>query len=271
MTLGDSVLTDYTIGVLEDSILILQLLSDNPDGMSLADVTTSSGFVTNKVFRILYTLQKHQIVERSENGNFHLGHGLMALSQGILYQSILIDASSSVMDRLVAETSESIFLGVVNGSDALCIAVRQSPRSVRLFAEVGRRAPLHSGGVPKVLFAYLPETERARLLDKVFANTPISPSADRPAFEQLLMQIRAQGYAIVRDELDIGAHSVAAPIYNHQGHVIAAISIAGPSNRFDDARIDRYVGLVTEAAGQISRALGYEGEPAFSDELLLPR
>jgi Na+-driven multidrug efflux pump len=60
------------------------------------------------------------------------------------------------MDQLVRKTGESIFLGIVSAMDALCVAVRESPQSIRLYAELGRRAPLHSGGVPKILFAFMP-------------------------------------------------------------------------------------------------------------------
>ncbi len=160
------------------------------------------------------------------------------------------------MDRLVEETQESIFLGVVSGTDALCVAARESPRSVRLFAEVGRRASLHSGGVPKTLFAFLPDEDRTALLEQ-FEHDTGEIKIDRQELEDALDRIREQDFAVVADELDVGAHSVAAPIRDHEGDVIAAISIAGPSHRFTDERIERYIELVQEAAGQISRALGF--------------
>lgn len=256
-------MTDYTVAVLEDAIQLLELLSDNPEGLSLAQITDSSGFVKNKVFRILYTLDKHQMVERDEQGRYYLGYRLLEFGQHIQNQSLLLEASRPVMDWLVVETRESIFLGVISGTDALCIDARESPRSIRLFAQVGRRAPLHSGGVPKVLFAFLPADEQTALLDKFFEHETLigvdqDTLTDRPTLEKRLKQIRKQGYAIVVDELDKGAHSIAAPIRNHLGQVIAALSIAGPSSRFDPETIERYIQLVCEATGQISCALGCE-------------
>jgi DNA-binding IclR family transcriptional regulator len=267
--------TDYTVAVLEDAIYLLQLLNDNPAGLSLAEITEQSGFVKNKVFRILYTMEKHHMVERDGSGNYVLGAQLLEFGQGIENRTVLMDASRSVMDRLVVETRESIFLGVISGTDALCIAARESPRSIRLFAQVGRRAPLHSGGVPKVLLASLPRTEQTRLLDTFFENETLirlGPDnvMDRPTLEATLRQIRQQGYAVVVDELDKGAHSIAAPIRTYQGQVIAAISIAGPSNRFDDEMIEQYVRLVCEAADQISQALGHEGLRSTDGEYVMP-
>ena len=268
-------MTDYTVAVLEDAIYLLHLLNDNPEGLSLAQITDQSGFVKNKVFRILFTMEKHRMVERNGGGNYFLGSRLLEFGQGIENRTILMEASRAVMDRLVVETRESIFLGVISGTDALCIAARESPRSIRLFAQVGRRAPLHSGGVPKVLLASLPGPEQTTLLDKFFENDThvrLGPDTvmDRPTLEARLRQIWQQGYAIVIDELDKGAHSVAAPIHTHQGQVIAAISIAGPSNRFDAEAIEHYVRLVCAAADRISQALGHEGQHSTDGEFAMP-
>lgn len=250
---------DYTVSALEDAISILDLLQNFREGAALAELTRASGMVKNKVFRMLFTLEKHHLVERDEHGRYRLGLRILEYAQHVQIQTTLLEASRPVMDWLVEETRESIFLGVVSGSEALCVAARESPRSVRLFAEVGRRAALHSGGVPKVLFAFLPEQERNALLDRYFAgdSAGLGITVDRQGFEKRLAQIREQGYAIVIDELDTGAHSVAAPIRDYRGQVVAAISIAGPSDRFTEDCIPRYVQLALEAASQISQALGY--------------
>jgi IclR family transcriptional regulator, KDG regulon repressor len=247
-------LPDYTVAALEDAIHVLDLLTTSDDGITLAQLTKSSGLVKNKVFRILFTLEKHQLVERDEFGRFFLGLKFLEFGQRVQKQTTLLEASRSIMDRLVDDTSESIFLGVISGSDALCVAARESPRSIRLYAEVGRRAPLLYGGVPKVLLAFMSQQERTVLLEKTFGLEP----AVIQALESRLAQIREQGYAVIIDELDPGAHSVAAPIRDHAGQVVAAVSVAGPSHRFTEECVARYVQLVMDAAEQISQALGHK-------------
>lgn len=263
-------MVDYTVAVLEDAICILRVLQSQRDSMTLAEITAASGFVKNKVFRILYTLEKHHLVERDEEGRYRLGLGVLELAQHVRSQTSLIAVSQATLDRLVAETGESIFLGVVSGREALCVDARESPQSIRLFAQVGRRAPLHSGGVPKVLLAHLPADQRRALIEQ-FQRDPgmVGVSIDPQKLEETLALIRQQGYAVIADELDTGAHSIAAPIRDAQGRVIAAISIAGPSHRFTEERIQRYIQLVQEAALEISQALGYSvpvgmwsGQPA---------
>ena len=207
-------MTNYVVGVLEESINIIYLLNDNPDGLTLAQITSSSGLVKNKVFRILFTLEKHLLVKCDEHGYYCLGSGMIQFSHQVESKTTLLDASNFVMDQLAVNTGESIFLGVINGLDALCIATRESPQSIRLFAQEGRRAPLHSGGVPKVLLAFLPKEERMTILDHFMHNEPDSAKiiGDRATLEKRLDQIYQDGYAIVVDEIDIGAHSAAAPI-----------------------------------------------------------
>lgn len=256
-------MTDYTIAVLEDSIRILEILETSRDGVTLAQIAEQSGFVKNKAFRILFTLEKHSLVERDMSGRYRLGWRFLKFGQHAQNQTRLVDVSRQVMDDVLNATLESIFLGVISGDDVLCISARESPRSIRLFAQVGRRAPLHSGGVPKVLFAYLPDDQRRALIER-FTSDPNSGYLNRrPALEEQLAQIRAQGYAVIFDELDKDACSVAAPIRNEHGHVVAAISIAGPSTRFTDEVINRYIDIIVETGRRISESLGYK-QPVLS-------
>jgi IclR family transcriptional regulator, KDG regulon repressor len=256
-------LTDYTIAVLEDSIRILEILEKSRDGVTLAQITDQSGFVKNKAFRILFTLEKHLLVERDMSGRYRLGWRFLIFGHHAQNQTRLVDVSRQVMDNVLDATLESIFLGIISGDDVLCISARESPRSIRLFAQVGRRAPLHSGGVPKVLFAFLPDDQRRTLIEQFTGDPNSGYLHRRSVLEGQLEQIRAQGYAVIFDELDKDACSVAAPIRNEHGHVVAAISVAGPSMRFTDERISRYIEIIVDAGRHISEALGYE-QPVVS-------
>lgn len=262
-------MTDYTVAVLEDAINVLRIIRDHPEGITLARITERTRMVKNKIFRILYTFEKQGMVSRDAHSVYHLGADLLDFGQHVQSQTVLLEVSRAVMDRLVVETGETIFLGVINGADALCVAMRESPHSIRLFAQVGRRAPLHSGGVPKVLFAFLPAAERARLIEVLIGDEP-ALQAEREALAERLTQIRSDGYVIVKDELDQGAVSVAAPIYNHRGQVVAAISIAGPSVRFNSARIQQYVEMIQDASREISRSMGYQAVTGIKNGMIMP-
>ncbi len=258
-------LTDYTIAVLEDSLHVLEVVHQG-HGLTLAQITESSGFVKNKVFRILFTLEKHHYIERDNLGLYNIGARLLTFHNGRNHHQALLDASQDVMDWLVQETSESIFLGVVDGTDALCIAARESPQSIRLFAEVGRRVELYLGGVPKTLLAHLPYAKQQSFITRI--TNEIDPDVDLNQLNQTLRRIVEQGYTVVVDELDEGAHSIASPIRDHTGKVIGGMSIAGPSMRFTDEKVDHFIHLITEATESISAQLGYRAQKPLAEPTL---
>ena len=252
-------MTDYTIAVVKDTLIVLNLIGDFTKGLTLTEATDVSGLGKNKVFRILHTLQESRMIYKDENGRFHLGMRISELAQNVHVHDLLLDISSPIMDDLVELTQESIILGVVTDTNALCIATRESPRSIRLFARVGIQSPLYKGGVPKVLLANMDAKDCEKLL--AYFERDLNTSQDQVDWVKLrakLAQIRMAGYSITVDELDKGAHSITAPIFNSKGQVLAAMSIAGPSIRFSDEAIEHCISVILDATDRISAALGYK-------------
>jgi len=252
-------MTKYTIAVVEDTINVLETFLQVDRALSLADVIQRTGLVKNKAFRILATLSEHQLVIRDEESKYALGPRFLAFGEHVQEHNVLVKTASQVMDWLVEETQETIFLGVVDDTKALVLAARESPQSVRLFGAVGRRAPLHTGGVPKVLLAFLPQEEREAILNQ---NTldPITSftMTDHDELVAYLETIREQGYAVTAADLDLDAVSIAAPIYDATGKVTAAMSIAGPVYRFPEAKTKQCVNLILQGTERVSQLLGHK-------------
>lgn len=251
-------MTDYRIAVVEDAINVLEAFLPAVRPLSLAELTEQTGLVKNKVFRILATLQAHGFVMRNEQGSYSLGLRMLEFGESVRRRDTIVQAAAPVMDWLVEETRETIFLGVIDGLEVLVLAARESPQSVRLFGAVGRRAPIHTGGIPKVLLAFLPSAERSAILDQINLD-PITPYTytDRAKLEAFLDQIHAQGYVVTADDLDVGAVSIAVPIRDYSNRVVAAMSIAGPLSRMPEPTTRTYVELVLKGAAGVSQALGY--------------
>ena len=249
---------DYRIAVVEDAIHVLETFLHVDHALSLAEITERTGLVKNKVFRILATLQAHRLVVRNDQGEYTLGLRMVEFCDHVRSRDVVIQAAAPVMDRLSDETRETVFLGAIDGTEVLVLAARESPQSVRLFGSVGRRAPIHTGGIPKVLLAFLPSSERKAILDQISLD-PITPYTytDRDRLEAFLDEIREQGYVVTADDLDVGAVSIAAPIRDYSGQVVAAMSVAGPLSRMPEATSQRYADLVLRGTAQVSQALGY--------------
>ena len=124
---------------------------------------------------------------------------------------------------------------------------------------VGTRWPAHATSTGKVLLAYLTEEERKETLHSPLPRLTPKTITSLTALRAELTRVREQGYAVAMDELEAGFVAVGAPVSNHQGLVVAAISIGGPSIRLTAQRISDLAESVMQSAGRISRRLGYVG------------
>jgi DNA-binding IclR family transcriptional regulator len=124
---------------------------------------------------------------------------------------------------------------------------------------VGRRTPLHASSSGKVLLAHLPEPERKQLLARPLEAVTARTVTDPTQLLRQLEEVRARGYATIQGELEEGLNAVAAPVRRLSGEVVAALSVSGPSFRVRSVDLARLGRLAIDAAGAVSRRLGYTG------------
>ncbi len=250
---------NYNIAVLESALKVLDSFLDNGSAEStMSAISEQLGLTKNRTFRILATLTQHSYLRQdTETRRYHLGPKLIQLGEHARKGFKLVEVASLVLTRLAEQTGETIFLGVVDGWEMLCIDRRESSHSIRLNAQVGQRVPLHMGGVPKTLLAYQSTAFIQEYLKRPLARATDLTLDDPVRLCQALEEIRKRGVCITCGDLEPEACSIAAPIRDHSGAVVAAISVAGPETRFGAANVPRIVEAVTQAAMEISRSLGY--------------
>lgn len=253
----------YTIDALHQALRVLDaFLLDGQASMSLAEISREVSLNKSRVFRIASTLQQRGFLERDPvSREYRLGLKFIEFGEAARRRISLIEAAEPVLTDLASATGETVFLGVRDGLDAVCVAMRESRHPVRLTAEVGRRVPLYVGGVPKVLLAFLSPQEQEEVLRRLRLK-PITPMTitSRAALRRRLEAIRRQGYAVTADDLDLGATSVAAPVLGAGDELIAAISVAGPSERFTPEVVARAVQFTLDGARRIAHAIGRPAE-----------
>jgi DNA-binding IclR family transcriptional regulator len=261
---------NYTIQSLHHALLVLEsFLEPTRAVQGVSGISNKLGLNKSRVFRILTTLEQRGFVEQDpDSKQYRLGLRLLTFGAVVQSRFEIAQVATPFVDELAVETGETIHVGVLSGREAVCVAKRESAHSVRLYAEIGRRSPLHAGGVPKVLLAYMPPKERVQVirlapLPRITDRTIVDPDC----LEKVLDQILRDGYHVAVGDLDEDVHSIAAPIRDHSGRVVAAISIAGPSHRFPPDKIRHCVDLVCTAARGISNGLGYV-PPGTDDRLL---
>lgn len=249
----------YSVGSVQSAIALLEAFLQPPHQFGLTELSRMTGRTKNQTFRLLQTLADDRLVVIDpETKRYSLGYRM--LEWGIVAQrsSPLVQAVSPVMDRLANDIQETIVLtALADEVSVICIDKRESPQALQISARVGRRIPLHAGAGSKCLLAHSTTgfidrfIQRNRPLPRFTEKTIIEPDH----LKDELHQIREQGYAISDEDFDEGACSIAAPIRDHRGDVIAALSIASPKTRFRDTDIARNKQAVMEAADDVSHQL----------------
>jgi DNA-binding IclR family transcriptional regulator len=135
-----------------------------------------------------------------------------------------------------------------------------SPRMVRNVGWIGREMLPHCISSGKALLAYLPQQRLERILARGLPRFTEKTIVDPTLLREEMKRVRQQGYAVAQEELEIGLSAVAAPIWNHEGEVVAAVSVSGPSFRLSSGKIPELAELTKRAANEISHQLGYGGE-----------
>lgn len=252
---------NYPIKVLNKAFSIVDLLFKEGLPLGVADLSSRLGMSASTVHRILDTLKFWGYVDQDpETQVYTLGLRLIELGMAKLHQIDWLKESSYLVKELRNSTGETVHVSILADGEVLCLMKEESPRTIKMSSYVGKRGPLHCTASGKVLLAWLSREERKKIIEKKgllrFTTTTI---IEESALEQELERVREQGFALDRGEHEEEVHCVAAPIRNHVGEVIAALSVSGPSFRIHAENPDpSLVEMVVSTAWKISERLGYK-------------
>ncbi len=208
--------------------------------------------------RLVATLAERGMLERDPvTERFRLGFGLIRLAGAAMAGLDIVRVSHPILEDLAERTRETVNLGVLAGDSVVYIDQVTGTRSIVAVSWVGRRTPLHCTSNGKVLLAHMDPAERdAQLAEPLTEMTPRTVT-DPAVLGRQLDEIARRGYAQTVEELEEGLNAVAAPVWQADGQVTAALSVSGPAFRMRPMDLPRTARLVMDAADAISRRLGY--------------
>lgn len=214
---------------------------------------------TSSVHRILATLRTEHLVEQDvDTGRYRLGLAIYDLAAAVTAGFDLSHAILQPMAVLRNQTGETVHVAVLDGREVVYVERLDSPHTLRMFLDVGRRNWAHCTGTGKVLLAALPIVDLDRLLDGWNLEAVTEHTiTDREALRTQLEDVREDGYAVNLGESEQGVVSVSAPIRDRSGQVVASMSVAGPDTRMDQD-LTAITHAVTTAAAAASSRLGHE-------------
>jgi DNA-binding IclR family transcriptional regulator len=252
---------DYHVQVLERVFRILDELAAGSTELPGGEIAGRVKLHRSTTHRLLAVLEKNRFVERNpENARYRLGWRLFEL--GIIAASRLdvYERAKPQLQRLVDETGETAHIGVLRQGEVISLLNVEGKRSVRTPATVGRRTPPHCTSQGKAILAFAgPEQIESAIDWHRFTRFTENTITDGSRFRTELALVRRRGYAVDNEEFEPGLRCIAAPVRDHTGEVIAAISIAGPSFRIGNQQIAALSRSVIGAAGRLSASLGYRG------------
>ena len=239
------------------AVAILKCFTDAQPQLSLADVARATQLNKATAYRMLAALEKEGLIARlGEADAYRLGSEAIALGGRALRATTLYSASHAELEALAQTTGETATIETLHGGRILILNEAISPRLVGAMPSLGTRWAAHATSTGKALLAHLPESELAPLLQQPLeAFTP--QTLDVPGLLRQLEQVRQQGYATVRDELEVGYAALAAPVFDYQARAVAAICVGGPSVRLTPERLEELAVTVVQTAARVSGRLGF--------------
>jgi DNA-binding IclR family transcriptional regulator len=241
------------------ALRFLEAVSDSDSGLTLKQVTDLLGLDTTSGFRIAHTLEGEGYLQRDQHGTYKLGSAALRIGVSYLDSLDLRRVSMPRLGALLEPPIDSASLATLSGHRAVVIERLERQPAAAVPGHVGWSFPLHSTSLGKVLLAHLPsETVYEWLSGVELPRYAPATITDLPALLDELARIRAEGCSYNMGESRPSARAVAAPVYSHLGHVVAAVNANGTAPALTDENLRGPVRqAVIDAAAALSRDLGF--------------
>jgi IclR family acetate operon transcriptional repressor len=242
---------------------LLEVLAEHSE-LGLVKLGREAGLQASTTHRLLATLADRGYVSRNpETGAYMLGYRILRVASSLERRDIQLRAIvHPFMQRVHKVCGETTNLIVLDGSEIVYIDQIVGSGAMRMFTELGEHVPAHATAGGKAMLAFTPLEEVEELLggEKMAKFTAKTITSFAGLLEEL-DGFRKAGFAVDREEYEEEVTCVAAPIFGHDGRVLAALSVSGPSGRMVSiADFDALGELIGRAAIEASRELGYRGE-----------
>jgi IclR family transcriptional regulator, KDG regulon repressor len=249
---------EYNVRAVERAVQILNCFDDEHVERGVSEIAQGVGLHKATAHRIVMTLLGYGYLERTaDQQKYRLGLGLASLGYRVIRRMDVRREALPYMMRLVERWDETCDLGLFDQGQVFYIEVIRGPRALSIAAAVGGRLPAHCTASGKLFLAHLPPDRLDILLDQ-----PLTPYTDRTItsprdLRHQLEIVRQQGYAFDDEEYEAGIRAVAAPVRNHSGDVVAALSIPGPASRMTLECMAELAQALKESALAVSRRMGW--------------
>lgn len=243
----------------ERALKILELFDEHTTELKITEISGKMGLHKSTVHSLLKTLQEYSYIDQNpEDGKYRLGLKLAERGNLVIHNMDIRKTARKYLLDLSAKTGQTVHLGILDGSEGVYIDKVEGEQSLIRYSRIGRRLPLHSTAIGKVLLAYQNPNHTDQLLKDYHyqyqtAHTIINEAVLRNELEK----IKQQGYAIDDQENEQGVRCASVPIFNGKGQVLGAISISTLISRVGDQELNVFIDLLKTACQELSEQMRY--------------
>ncbi|WP_280155435.1 IclR family transcriptional regulator [Piscinibacter sp. XHJ-5] len=234
---------------------LFNVLSTSPDGLSLADLNVTLESPKSSLLNLLRPLVADGYLIHSA-GIYRLGPSIFRLAAGVMSAWNFPKIVRPFMEELGQLTGETVLLGVLNREAQVLtyVDIVDSPHPVRYQIPVGTTRPLYASASGRLLLAYADKAWRDGYLSTVEFTTKTAAPITRASLTRELERVRKDGLSVSIDWYSVGLSAVAAPVFDSEGRCIAALNIAGPTDRFR-GDLENLKTMVKDVAARASEAV----------------
>jgi len=243
---------------------VLSALSESSIPLSLTELSRLIPQSLSSLQRITFTLQQlGYLIKDLETKKYNLGQQAISLGFSIIKNFELKQIASPFLKSASEEIGETVNLAILDGLEIIYVERVKTQQILNINLEVGSRLPAFCTAMGKAMLAFLPEDQLENILRKIeFKSIATKALKNEQRLRRDLKKVRDKGFAVNNQELADGLRSVAAPVRNYKGEVIAAVNIAVPTIRVSLENLETVLAeKVKEIAGNISSAIGYKQDP----------
>ncbi len=250
---------DLSVATLSRALDMLSYIYDQGKPIRISEMARNMGMSKSTVYRALYTMEQKEFIRKNEeNDTYWFGMKLLAIGACIQEKMTISELAHPYVKKLHDEFHEVVNLSILETRETqrpqIVVVHKEESSSHVLKANpaVGVFSDCHSSAAGKCLLAFSDECEIDKRKPFELKKYTEHTITDWETFVRVLYKVREQGYALDQEEREYGLTCIGAPIFDRQGHVTAAVSIAGPSRRME-RNLEYKIERVKETAEEISR------------------
>jgi DNA-binding IclR family transcriptional regulator len=244
------------------AVHLLKTFTLEDQELGISELAKRLNVAKSTVHRLASALLDEGLLQQNpENGRYRLGVGLFSLGSLVRSRFDVANASKKVLNELREKTQENVRLAVLEGDKAVYLHDFESPQTLRLKSGTGRQRPAFCVAEGLCLMADLKPAALDAMLEQEREALTEKTVTDADALRERIRKVKRQGFAIEDEECEIGTRCLAAPIYQSDGRILAAVGVAGPRLRMKKSQFSKLAPTVIEAAEAISNTMGFAGRP----------